>query len=46
MKGTYIIVIYLLENSKIKIGSLGEIDFVEGNTYILAPLWEIKVPRH
>jgi len=30
MKGTYIIVIYLLENSKIKIGSLGEIDFVEG----------------
>jgi len=30
MKGTYIIVIYLLENSKIKIGSLGEIDFVKG----------------
>lgn len=30
MKGTYIIVIHLLENSKIKIGSLGEIDFVKG----------------
>ncbi len=30
MKGTYIIVIYLMENSKIKIGSLGEIDFVKG----------------
>jgi len=30
MKGTYIIVINLLENSKIKIGSLGEIDFVKG----------------
>lgn len=30
MKGTYIIVIYLLENSQIKIGSLGEIDFPKG----------------
>ena len=30
MRGTYIIVIYLLENSKIKIGSLGEIDFTKG----------------
>ncbi len=30
MKVTYIVVINLLENSKIKIGSLGEIDFVKG----------------
>ncbi|NVM18164.1 MAG: GIY-YIG nuclease family protein [Candidatus Lokiarchaeota archaeon] len=30
MKGTYIIVIYLPENSKIKIGSLGILDFIKG----------------
>ena len=30
MRGTYIIVIYLLEYSKIEIGSLGEIDFAKG----------------
>ncbi|MBY9012063.1 MAG: GIY-YIG nuclease family protein [Candidatus Lokiarchaeota archaeon] len=30
MKGTYIIVIHLLENSKIKIGSLGILDFIKG----------------
>lgn len=31
MKGTYIIVAYLLDNSRISIGSLGEIDFVKGS---------------
>jgi Uri superfamily endonuclease len=31
MKGTYLIVIHLLENSKIKIGSLGELDFNLGH---------------
>jgi Uri superfamily endonuclease len=30
MKGTYILVIRLLENSKILIGSLGIIDFIKG----------------
>ena len=30
MKGTYIIVIYLQENSKIEIGSLGKLDFIKG----------------
>ena len=30
MKGTYIIVIYVLENSVIKIGALGEIEFLKG----------------
>ena len=31
MKGTYIIVAHLLDNSKINIGSLGTLDFVRGN---------------
>jgi len=30
MKGTYIIVIHLQENSKIIIGSLGKLDFIKG----------------
>lgn len=30
MKGTYILVIRLLEHSKIVIGSLGKLDFIEG----------------
>ena len=30
MKGTYIIAIYVLENSVIKIGALGEIEFLKG----------------
>lgn len=30
MKGTYILVIYLRENSKLKIGSLGELEFNKG----------------
>ena len=30
MKGTYIIAIYVLENSVINIGALGEIEFIEG----------------
>jgi len=30
MKGTYIIAIYVLENSIIKIGALGEIEFLKG----------------
>jgi len=30
MKGTYIIAIYVLENSTIKIGALGEIEFLKG----------------
>ncbi len=30
MKGTYIITIYVLENSVINIGALGEIEFIKG----------------
>lgn len=30
MKGTYIIAIYVLENSVIRIGALGEIEFLKG----------------
>jgi len=31
MKGTYLIAIYVLENSVINIGALGEIEFIKGN---------------